>query len=53
MRLLTTLLELIGLACFVAGIALIYVPAAFIAAGVGLFVVSWALAPRTTRKDTP
>jgi hypothetical protein len=53
MRLLTTLIELLGFACLIAGLALIYVPAAFIAAGLGLILISWAVAPRNARKDTP
>ncbi|WP_181036360.1 hypothetical protein [Arthrobacter sp. B1805] len=37
----TTVLDLCGIALLVAGIALIYIPAAFLAAGMGLLAISW------------
>lgn len=42
--LLSYLLDLVAVALVVAGVALIYVPAAFITAGAALIVVSWRLA---------
>lgn len=48
----TTLLELIALALIVVGVALIYIPAAFIAAGAGLGVYAWRLTPKT-ETETP
>jgi hypothetical protein len=38
---LTTVLELLGLAAIVYGVALVFVPAAWIAAGAGLVLVGW------------
>ena len=40
MGIFTTVLELVGLSLIVAGVALIYVPAAFIVAGAGLILIS-------------
>jgi len=40
-RLVTTLLELVAVASIVAGCALVYVPVAFIVAGVLLLAMSW------------
>ena len=51
MGIVTTLLDLLGLALIVASIALIYLPAAGIIAGAGLIIISWRLAPRG--KATP
>ena len=39
--LLTTVLDLAGLALIVTGVSLVFVPAAVILAGAGLLVVSW------------
>lgn len=44
MRKLTTVLDLLGLALVVAGVALLSVPVAFIVAGAVLLVLSWRLA---------
>lgn len=49
---LTTALDIAAAACVVAGVALIYAPAAFIAAGAALCVVSWRLASDTDA-ETP
>lgn len=38
---LTTALDVAGAALIVAGIALVWVPAAFIVAGAGLLLISW------------
>lgn len=43
----TTVLELLGLALIVAGIAQLSVPIAFMAAGVGLIAISYMLTTRT------
>lgn len=43
MKILTTVLELLALALIVTGVALIWIPAAFIAAGVGLGAIAWAI----------
>ncbi len=40
-KLVTTALDLAGAGLIVAGIALVWVPAAFVAAGVGLLLISW------------
>lgn len=42
-QVITTLLELIGLALIVAGIALISVPVSLIVAGIGLIAVSYLM----------
>ncbi|MHA7275358.1 hypothetical protein ACX80O_02325 [Arthrobacter sp. Hz1] len=42
----TTILDLLGVALIVAGFVLIYVPAAFLVAGVGCLAVSWRVANR-------
>lgn len=38
---LTTALDLCGASLIVAGVALIWVPAAFLVAGAGLLLISW------------
>lgn len=38
---LTTTLDLAGAALIVTGLALVFVPAAFLAAGAGLLLISW------------
>lgn len=43
LAILTTLLELLGLALIVAGVALFSIPLAFIAAGAGLIGVSYLI----------
>jgi hypothetical protein len=43
-RIVTTVLDLSGIASVVAGVALLSVPAAFIVGGVGLLAVSWRAA---------
>lgn len=43
MRKLTTVLDLAGAGLVVAGVALVYVPAAFVVAGAGVLLVSWRL----------
>lgn len=40
-KLMTTALDLVGAGLIVTGIALVWVPAAFIAGGVGLLLISW------------
>jgi hypothetical protein len=42
-RVVTTVLELVGIAAIVAGVAFIFWPAAFIVAGVGILLVSRGL----------
>ena len=42
--LLTTVLDVLGIALVVAGVALLSIPAAFIVAGVALLLVSWSAA---------
>jgi len=39
----TTLLEIVGIAAVVTGVALIFIPAAFITAGLGAVLLSWSL----------
>lgn len=46
---LTTALDLVGVALLVVGFGLIYVPAAFLVAGIGCLLVSW----RATRAAAP
>ena len=43
MRALTTALDLIGAAAVVAGVALVFVPAAVMLGGVALLLISWRL----------
>ncbi len=43
MRVATTVLELLGIAALVAGVAMIYVPAAFIVGGLALVVMSFLI----------
>lgn len=50
MQRLTTVLELLGGAAIVAGVALVFVPAALIVAGLLAFAFSWALASRGDRR---
>ena len=38
----TTIAEVLGAVLIVAGVAMLYVPAAFVAAGISLFGLSWA-----------
>ena len=40
---LTSILDVLGLALVVAGVALLSIPAAFIVGGLGLVLVSWRL----------
>lgn len=40
-RILTTLLDLAGASAIVAGVALIYIPAALIVAGLAVLAISW------------
>lgn len=40
MNVLTTVLELLGLALIVAGVAVVFVPAALVVSGVGLVLIS-------------
>jgi hypothetical protein len=42
-RVLTTVLEFVGLALVVTGVTLLSIPAAFIVGGLGLVLVSWRL----------
>ncbi|MHA7292617.1 hypothetical protein [Arthrobacter sp. HLT1-21] len=42
----TTILDLLGVTLIVAGVVLIYVPAAFLVAGAGCLAVSWRVANR-------
>ena len=42
--LLTTVLDVLGIALVVAGVALLSIPAAFIVAGLALLLVSWSAA---------
>lgn len=39
---LTTIAELVGVVSIVAGVAMLFVPAAFIVAGISLVALSWA-----------
>lgn len=49
MKKITTALELVGVAAIITGVALVWVPAAFIVGGLGLFALSWALTRPTGR----
>jgi hypothetical protein len=45
----TTVMDVVGLALIVTFAALLWPPLAFLVAGLGLLVISWALTPRGPR----